>query len=68
MNILVRNEEHVSECILLNGKCDEPLEDIMERPQVKKFIAGRKVIAKSYSASPYTNPQLIIDLNLVNPR
>jgi hypothetical protein len=65
MSILVRNEEHVSECLLLNGEY-LPREEILNHPQVKKLIGNRSIL--HFSMYHPQQGVVMVDLDLGKPQ
>lgn len=61
-NILIRNSSRVGECMLVSGD-DYPLQGILDRPEIKRFIDGRKVLNMEVSR-PQIDGTTIIDLDL----
>ena len=63
MNILVRNEERVTECILIPGT-DVPQENLLDHPEIKNFVGGRKIHSVSVVKPIRQGDPVMIDLDI----
>ena len=61
MKVLVRNQAQVSECALFQAN-DQPGEEIITRPEVRKLIGDRRLRNLEYFQSEDT---IFVDLDLV---
>ena len=64
MKILVRNSEHVSECVLIGGYL--PREEILKHPQVQNMVGSRRV--QHVSMHQPDGEIITVDLDITNPR
>ena len=63
MNILVRNEECVTECVLFQAT-DLPKEEILRRPEVKNFLRGREIKSILVAKPSRNGDPIMVDLEL----
>lgn len=66
MNVLVRNSEHVSECVLFEAD-GLSTRQFFERPEVKNLVGGRKVIHYTIHPVASFGDPLTVDLDLREP-
>ena len=67
MSILVRNEDHLSECTLFHGGI-MPKEEIINHPSVQKLVGGRRIQQAHMNPPLVADGLVIVDLVLSKPQ